>query len=74
MLVNITKLGVNKDILLWIISGIGKNARIQPPLYSISACQYKSMFICIDKFTIKEFCPLSVKEFSMTMRKQRITG
>ena len=66
----VCKLNELMDVLLRIISGISKNSREQLSFYSISTSEYKSVFIHIDKFIIKKFCPLSMEEFPVTMREK----
>ena len=62
------------NILLRVISRISQNSRIQLSFYSIGTLDYKSMFVRIDKLVIKEFSPLSMEEFSVTMREERASG
>ena len=66
----VRKLNELTDVLLRIISGISKNLREQSSFYFISTSEYKSMFIHIDKFIIKKFCPLSMEEFPVTMHEK----
>ena len=58
------------NILLRVISRISQNVRIQPSFYSIGTLDYKSMFVHIDKLVIKEFSPLSMEEFLVTMHEE----
>ena len=66
----VTRLDELMNLLLRIIGRISKNSRVQSPFYSVSAPEYKSMFVCIDKFIVKKLCPLSMEEFSVTMHEK----
>ena len=64
-----------KDIvLLWIVCRIHKDSRKESPLDTVSAYKHHSVLISLKKFFIQQIFPLGMKKFSMTMRKQRITG
>lgn len=62
------------DSLFGIVGGIRKNSREKSPFNAIDACHDNTVFVSVNKLVIENLCPLSMEQFSMTMRKKRVAG
>ena len=56
--------------LLWIVTGISEETWIEMSHHTIAAHNDYTVHICLNKFIIKKYIQLSVKEFMLTIGKE----
>jgi hypothetical protein len=61
-------------LLFWIISGIGKDPRIESALCFIAALDHDPVLVSFQKFVIEKYLPLCMHQFAAAVGHESLTG